>query len=270
MNRVDPLAAAAVLPFHVVESMGVPCGYERSFKIVGGSILANRYLLGIETKCVGAHALLDACRRLGMPGSQLEQFVEELPRANLVFLGFEAEEHGGAIYKVYLEFWDHVRRLRQRRGDEGSPLLSHRGFKWRHDDPTRHVVTDYHWIPDIACGEILARIEQLYEQLPEAAAAGMVRDIISRADPRNRGGRYIYIEVSETGNSRLSFDLNLYAAGMRVRDIRSPVEEAAARLGAASGSFDRLMALVSDKLFGHVSGGVGRDGREYLTIYYEY
>ena len=57
---------------------------------------------------------------------------------------------------------------------------------------------------------------------------------------------------------------------MRVDDIRAPIQEAASRLGATSGSFDRLMSLVSGKLFGHVSGGVGRDGREYLTIYYEY
>lgn len=270
MNRVDPLAAAAVLPFQVVESMGVPCGYERSFKIVGGSILANRYLLGIETKRAGAHSFLDACRRLGMPASQQVQFLEELPRANLVFLGFEAEENGGAIYKVYLEFWDHVRRLRQLRDGDASPLLSHRGFKWRHNDPTRHVVTDYHWIADIACGEILARIDDVYGRLPEAAGADTVRDIISRADLRTPGGRYIYVEVSEAGNARRSFDLNLYAAGMRVDDIRSPIQGAAMRLGATSGSFDRLMALVSDKLFGHVSGGVGRDGREYLTIYYEY
>ncbi len=38
-----------MLPFRIVESIGVGCGYERSFRLSAEGIDANRYLLGVNT-----------------------------------------------------------------------------------------------------------------------------------------------------------------------------------------------------------------------------
>ncbi len=268
MKSVNTVADAAALPFRIVEAMRLPCGYERSFKLLPGAVLANRYLLGIETRRATGADFEQVCRRLGMPGQYLDSFVEQLGQANLVFLGFEADAMGGAVYKVYLEFWDHA-RARYRAGHEAArPLLTHRGFKWDIEDPARRVVTDYHWVPGLKTTDIVARIETVYDNVGGTAGLDALRDMLRAAD--RAGGRgYIFVEVSEAGNSRQSFDINLYSAGLRVRDIGDAAARVARRLEVPPDRFGRLMELVGDKLFGHVSGGQGRDGSEYFTVYYE-
>ena len=46
---METAAAQAGLLFRIVEELDVPCGYERSFKMLPGRLLANRFLLGINT-----------------------------------------------------------------------------------------------------------------------------------------------------------------------------------------------------------------------------
>ena len=48
-TSVEIAAGKASLPFEIVESMDLACGYERSFKMLHNRLLANRYLLGIRT-----------------------------------------------------------------------------------------------------------------------------------------------------------------------------------------------------------------------------
>lgn len=60
-------AAQAGLLFRIVEDMQVPCGYERSFKMLEGRLLANRFLLGMNTENLTHERLLDVCRQLDMP-----------------------------------------------------------------------------------------------------------------------------------------------------------------------------------------------------------
>jgi hypothetical protein len=36
-----------------------------------------------------------------------------------------------------------------------------------------------------------------------------------------------------------------------------------------SGEFDHLFEQVGDKIFGHLSGGIDREGKDFLTTYYE-
>lgn len=268
MRNLESVAEAAALPFRIVESMRLPCGYERSFKLLPGTVLANRFLLGIESRRAPPAAFAQACRRLGMPGEFLDAFLEQFSEANLVFLGFEADAGGGALYKIYLEFWDRARARRRAAPDTERPMLTHRGFKWDIDDPERRVITDYRWVPGLSTTDILARVATVYDDIPDAVGLHALEDILRVADPTNPR-EFVYVEVTEAANTRRSFDLNLYPAGLRVRDIGAAVQRVAGRLDVPSDRFQRLMGLVADKLFGHVSGGTGRDGREYFTVYYE-
>lgn len=267
MSGIDALAEVAARPFRLVESLRLPCGYERSFKLQPGAVLANRYLLGIETRLAPAETFLHAARQLGMPADLFAEFVDGLPRANLVFLGFEADENGGALYKVYLEWWDDARRRRRQHGDSTAQVC-HRGFKWAHDDPGRHVITDYRWLPGLDPAAIVERIEQVYAGVAGALGGDVVRALVDLATRTT--DELVYIEVSEAGNARCSFDLNLYRAGLSVDQAIDPVRAMAERLAVPADRFARLEALVSGKALGHVSGGLGRDRREYLTVYYEH
>jgi hypothetical protein len=102
---LEKAAQRAVRLFEVVQNLGVNCGYERSFKMLDRKLLANRFLLGIDTADITHARLLDVCRELQMPDACFVPFRDALADANLVFLGFEDNEPG-CVYKVYLEFWD--------------------------------------------------------------------------------------------------------------------------------------------------------------------
>lgn len=265
----DATVRAGVLPFEIAESFGVGCGYERSFKLSRRRVLANRYLLGVQTADVGTAKLIDACRRLDMPADLLAQFEAGLAGANLVFLGFEDTESNGCIHKVYLEYWDLLRsRLRSGKAGEG-PHLLHKGFKWYVDASERKVVTLYHCVPGLGIKEIQRRIDAMYENVPVAATRDAVRNIIDLAAQRQPGKRFLFVEVGESGNPRQSFDLNLYPAGLRLREVAGPIRLAARSLEVPPDKLERLIPMIADKPFGHVSGGLSRDGEEYLTIYYE-
>lgn len=261
---------AAVLPFRIVESLGVGCGYERSFKLARKSILANRYLLGIDIADVGAARLMEAVRQLNMPPPLLAEFGDGLPHANLVFLGFEDSGAGGCIHKVYLEYWDLLKaRMRTGAAAPGDPHLLHKGFKWQVDEPDKSVVTFYHCLPALSTAQIHTHIRAVYRDIPEAFGLDAVMRILAAGARHCPGEKFLYVEVSEPGNPRKSFDLNLYPAGLSVAQVAEPIREVACSLEAPADRVDRLMAMIPAKHFGHVSGGISRQGGEYFTIYYE-
>lgn len=265
----ETAARAAVVPFQIVEDLGVACGYERSFKLTAHDIFANRYLLGVGTDIVGPTRILDACRQLGMPQALLDEFAVGLPDANLIFLGFEDSGPDGSIYKVYLEYWDQLKARIRSGAAPRAPHLLHKGFKWYVDAPDRHVVTHYHCLPGLGLGAIQDRIEAIYRDIPDAPGLDATTRIMAAARERSPGDGFLFVEVSEPGNPRKSFDLNLYPAGLRVAQVEAPIRSVAASLQVPMAKLERLMSIVSDKLFGHVSGGVSRHGEEYFTVYYE-
>jgi len=262
-------ARVGVLPFQIVEAWGVGCGYERSCKLSARRILANRYLLGVDTAKLDRARFLEAARRLGMPQALYERFTHGLSEANLVFLGFEDTEEDGCIYKVYLEYWERLKRRLRAGNDDGRPQLLHEGFKWYVDAPARQVVTHYQCLPGLDAAQIRQRIEAAYRDAPSAATLDTVRRILERATNGAAAGRLLFVEVSEPGNPRRSFDLNVYTAGLRVGDAAAAIRRAAASLQVPGDKLERLLSMAAGKHLGHLSGGLSRAGDEYFTIYYE-
>ena len=135
-------ADRAALPFALLEQMQIPCGYERSFKMLPGKLLANRYLLGVDLNNIRLEQLRSICQRLNMPKEFVSSLDEHLPDANLVFLGFEDNPPSGT-YKVYLEFWERVKSEVQSNPTSLSPKLLHLGFKWNVADNTQRTLSKY-------------------------------------------------------------------------------------------------------------------------------
>lgn len=265
----NTLSKSAIRPFQLLESLEIPCGYERSFKLLENNILANRYLLGFDTTQVSRSQWPDICGQLNMPPALMRDFQAGLSGANLALLGFEAEAGGTALYKLYLEYWDQLQRKKRDKASFSEPHLLHLGFKWQIDRPQRHLITRYHCQPGLDTDAIRQRISSHYGGLPAPASLNPAMSILELASARISEPEFLYIEVSEAGNPRKSFDLNLYSAGLTIGDIARPVRQVAIDLGVNQDKMNQLMPAIKDKLFGHLSAGTGRDGKEYFTVYYE-
>jgi hypothetical protein len=265
--REEDAPAAARPLLGLVGSLGVGYGFEKSFKMTPGALRDDRLILGVRTRLARPSAFLEVCRRIGMPADYLAQFESRLPEANTAGFGFEGDEHGG-VYKAYLEFWDALWQRVQREPRNSAPALLFLGFKWGVKGASRRALARYTCHPLLSVRRILRRLDALYADRPESPSRQAAREILARAASRVSGDSFVYVEAEEEGNPRRSFDLNLYKARLRVGDLQPPLQALAERYGVTP-SLGNLMGEAGARPFGHLSGGVGRDGRDFLTVYYE-
>ena len=267
-TSLEIVAEKASLPFKIIEQLGIACGYERSFKMLENKLLANRFLLGIKTAGLKSEQLLAICHQLDMPTTYMEAFKTHLPDANLVFLGFEDNE-ADCVYKIYLEFWDKVTKDIQIKSSRNEPVLLHLGFKWNTDNNTEATISRYTCYPLLSINDILKRLSNLYENHEDRNSLEVAEDIIRSAASRSAATSLIYVEVGEENNPRQSFDINLYKANLRLSDIYASLSRTRQHYSISAEQFARLYKSVGNKLFGHLSGGVNREGNDFLTVYYE-
>jgi len=256
--------------FRIVKELGVEVGLEYSFKILEKSLLKNRFLLGINKKEIDIHAperIIQICRQLNMPQSFMKTFRQCLFDANYVHFGFEDAETT-CVYKVYLEFWDSIREDISLSKNFSRPFLLHIGFKWDAFDNDRKSITRYTWYPWISVAEILDRmgaiVNPVQHRLLFETAEGIVRIAAERIPPQD----VMYLEVFEDGNPRKSFDINVYRAGLQIGEMYAFLAGLGQYYDVSHKDFHQLYDRVKDKRFGHISGGVNREGKDFFTIYY--
>jgi len=237
---------------------------ERSVKLDRGGVWPNRFLLGVDRAHIDAGHLRRTCRTLGMPGACQRRVDAALEDANAVLYGFE-EDAAGAVFKVYFEYWERVRRAV--RGGSRARQLMFQGFKWRADDPAQHTASFYHCRPVIPAHEIVARIRGICGAASRAAGAAAA-DIIQRATRAAPATPLIYLEVTEPGSPRRSFDLNLYGAALRVADTAPAIRALCRAWGIEARAF-RDGVESPRCIVGHISGGLGREGGGFFTLYYD-
>jgi hypothetical protein len=243
-------------------------GFEKSFKMSAGGLAGERVIFGLRARELDPAALQEACRSLGMPAGLMPQMAEGLGEANTIGFGFEGDAEGG-VYKLYLEFWD---RLRQRLAADPrnvAPALLFLGLKWPASGAGPFAVARYTCHPLLSVRGILARLQALYDARRDAPSFAAARAILELAARRIGSDSFVYVEAAEEGNPRASFDLNLYKARLRLADLR-PILDSLGRAYALDPA--RLEEIVQDNAerpFGHLSGGLGRRGEDFLTAYYE-
>ncbi len=258
----------ATLPFEILESLEIPCGYERSFKMSKGRLLANRYLLGISLQDTTPQVLFEIIHKLQMPESLFDEFQQNLPGANLVFIGFEDDQLDGT-YRVYLEYWDKICAEINAAPQATHPRLMFLGYKWNPESPERQAISSYFYYPRLSTTEIISRISALYEQTKKKQTLKYVADVVHQAAIKCPDRSFIYLEVNEEDNRRLSFDLNVYQSALRWIEIDSTLRELQQYFQICPEEFLTLKQLVGSKLIGHISAGTNREGEEFLTLYYE-
>ncbi len=203
-----------------------------------------------------------------MRRDHLQMFERNLPDANLVFFGFEDGE-GSCSYKVYLEYWEKLTEELTSKPDKTAPVVLHLGFKWDACDNTRATIARYTCYPLLSINGILRRLSRVYAGYDDETAHGIATAIISLAASRIRNDSPIYLEAVEENSPRKSFDVNMYKAELRMRELRPLLVKAAEHFSVSLEKLDRLNALTGEKLFGHLSGGIDRRGNDFLTFYYE-
>ena len=265
----DADAPAEARPLlELVRSLNVGFGFEKSFKMSTGSLLGDRLILGVRCKLTDARSLLRVCRNLGMPKAYLAQLEERLPEANTVGFGFEGSLHGG-VYKVYLEFWEQLWQRLQREPTNLEPALLFLGFKWEAGDSARSALARYTCHPLLSVNGIRRRLDALYDGRGDSPSLQATREIVELASRRVGGDSFVYVEAAEEGNPRKSFDLNLYKTRLRVAELRPVLSTLCRRYSIAADQLEQMDAQAGGRPFGHLSGGLGRDGRDFLAVYYE-
>lgn len=248
-----------------LDGLGIPYGREDSFKCVPDEVISDRVLIGVNVGTNSAENLFSIAVENGLPASGLAALVPYAAVANAVFFGFE---RSGAtqVCKLYVELWDQVRRQVRLTG-ANAPLLMHLGVKWDPARPDRHVLARYDCHPMLGTAAILRRMALCYPSATEVHEAA--RDIVAVAAERNPDASMLYLEVSEEGNPRRSFDIKLYKARMRVNDAAAQVRLAARALRIPDHLLERELQRLGPCPLGHLSSGIDRHGRPFLSIYAE-
>jgi hypothetical protein len=246
-------------------ALGVPYGREDSFKLVPGGLLRGRLLIGVPVSSLTLEDTLAVGSAFGMPEGAQHLVTCRFREANAVFFATE-ESTGHQVFKVYLEFWEVV-RARVRSGD-ASPQLLHFGVKWDSARGGHFEQAHYTCVPLLNTRDVLHRMRAVLPPQAPEAAVGIAQDMVRLAASRS-GAPFLYMDVSETGNPRRSFDVNLYKSGLVVADAAPQLAAAAAHFDVAGDAFDTMLAGMRAMPLGHVAAGLDRRGVEFLSIYAE-
>ncbi|MSQ50710.1 MAG: hypothetical protein EXR28_02355 [Betaproteobacteria bacterium] len=242
-------------------------GVEKSFKMADKTLLSNRFLMGVPKGSVAPDKLLGLCEKMAMPEKYLTALTQGLTEADTFHFGFEEGERG-FICKVYLEYANRFYRAILEPSPESGTLLLHLAYKWHSLNRNEHTIARYNCHPKLSMDAALKKIGDIYSRHRSDACFEIVKDIMCLASSRT-GEALMYLEVTEENNPRLSFDINLHAANLRLGDVGDKLVELCRHYSIAEEPFRRAVDPYRGQTLGHLSGGISRGGGDFLTVYHE-
>lgn len=256
--------------FRHVGTLNAHIALEHSFKAIHGRLSGDRLLLGVQRPAM--ESALDSgialiCEKIGMPQNLLAAFVQTLPEANHIYFGAEKNEKT-LIFKTYAEFRGKIENEIGSTPVAGRPYALFTGFKWDTSDPSQQAVTRYDWYPFLPVPAMLERMQATMDSDRHEVLLEIIRKIVERASDKVPGSDIQYLEVTEEGNPRRSFDINLYKAGHVLEDMHPMLRKAARHYAISPDRFDALYKRIKSERLGHVAGGVDREDRDFMTVYY--
>jgi hypothetical protein len=260
----------ASLLFQFLENQKIRPAFERSCEFIARKLLGNRFLLGLEKNMIRQNPddkILDICERMGMPVNFLESFKENLPEANIVGFGF-GEDEGTCIVKAYLEFGIRFYRAIKSKPHHPDPYLSHLGFKWDAADNTKCNLTLYTCFPGYTTEGMLERLSNDIYRDKAGSPFEIVKGILDLASSKVSRGRFLYLDVKEENNPRSSFDINVYGANLRLKEVYPFLLGICRHYSILEEQFHNLYEPMKTQIFGHLAGGIDREGRDFLSIYF--
>ena len=269
LAKMQGVSEQARLPLCLVAELGAGYLLGGSFKMFDGTLLGDRFLVTLTKERIAEprdEKVLEMCRRMGMPAALLTSFAEKLPPANYVHVGFEANERA-SIYKVYLEYWTtweqeiEVKRISE-------PFVGGFGFKWDVADARRTAVTRYTCHPRLSVEGLLQRVAAVCDRPGGDKPVDVTRCLLEAATARIDTDKILYLETDERDNPRRSFDINMLRARVLLSELYPVWQDACRRYAVSTEAFNALFTPIRNELFSHIQGGVDREGRDFITIYY--
>jgi hypothetical protein len=92
--------------------------------------------------------------------------------------------------------------------------------------------------------------------------------ILEKVFEKTDSEELMFMEVSEDNNPRLSFDINVYKAELPLAEMVDLLKEVADYFSVTAQRWSGFLETLSSERLGHISGGVGRNGKEFFTVYY--
>lgn len=244
--------------------------FEPSFKVAHGRLFENRFLFGVRRRATGGdldERVAAICDRMGMPHQLLESFRRTLPDANHVYFGVEKDEQT-LILKAYLEYRDRIEEEIAGGKSAGRSFTLFTGFKWDTSSPARQAITRYAWYPSLSVPDMLERLRMCIEPGRNGELLKSIGEVIRRASERIACGDIQYLEVSEEGNPRGSFDINIYKSGLRLEELYPYLSGLLRHYAISSNRIESLYQKIRTERFGHLAGGVDRQNKEFMTVYF--
>ena len=149
----------------------------------------------------------------------------------------------------------------------GEPVLQHLAYKWEASSGA-HVTTRYHLFPQASLELVQTRLGHIYNKATDNSSLDIALSVLESAAERCPADHLQYLEVIEDQNERKSFDLNLYEAGMTVKEIQAQLSRMRDHFGVKPGHFQALFDQVKNKTLGHLAGGVHRNDLDFFNLYY--
>ena len=263
----DPTGEKAAWLMKAVRDMAPASYLERSFRIAPQSLQANRFLLSIGSRELPPDAMARAwaiCQHMGAPVALKARLDDEFARADHLHFGFEGEP-GKVICKLYLERT--VTGLEAARSREtGEPALQYVAFKWN-VERDEYFVSHYRWHAGLSPDAIEQRLAGMCAAAPPEML-DIARTVVKTAAARLPPERLLYLEVTEEGQPRHSFDLNVYDARLQVRDLQSALFAMRDHFDVRPGRFQVLYDQIKTQRMGHLAGGIHRDGQNFFNLYF--
>ena len=250
-----------------IHGLGAPYGLERSAKFEDGAFLDDRFLLSLHRAALGPDPLARLASlgaEFGAPQEFVLAFESALRGADIVHFGYEGAA-GSEVFKFYFEYVARVRAAMDAADPQAT--LVHLAFKWDRLDREKRATSRYVWTPRRTRGDVEARIQQLTPASAAPRALRCAAALLDRAGPLTQSRSVLMMEVEEPGNPRRSWDLNVYAADLKLRDVSAMIDLAANQFSAPRSRVDHVFGDGRRPL-GHLAGGVGRGGKEFVTVYY--
>jgi len=257
------------LVFEFLNEQNIRPAFERSFKIMDNTLFENRFLLGFEKDTIRSNPdekISEICRKLGMPENFHEKLRNNLPESNIVGFGF-GEDERGCVVRAYLEFGGRFFRAVRSNPLNPEPYLSHLGFKWDAADNTRKALTIYTCHPRYTYEEMIKRLANDFYKNKVFSPFEIIKKILYAASKKAGSNGFLFLDVNEKDNQRMSFDINLYVANLRLKELHPLLSDIFEHYGLDQERFQNWFTHVKEDILGHLAGGTGGDGRDFLTIY---
>jgi hypothetical protein len=256
--------------FKQIQHLNVAFDFEHSFKMSFQKLLWDRFLIFLDKTDLGQvphRKILYVCKQLDMPDDFRTIFKERLPQANPIDFGFEGgDKH--CVYKVYLDFLSQWKKKAANHTDNLKPFLMFIGFKWNAQDNTQKALTKYTWHPSLAYEDIRLRLSNIFEKAKSSKGLELVIDLLGLIAGKTPHDKIYYLDVTEEHSPRRSFDLNAYSAEIQLEELYPLLKKIVRHYSIPADQFFNLYSPVKHKRFGHISGGIDRDGNDFLTIYF--